>query len=128
MKLAVAISAAGSGQVLIKRPRDRGDSVGNKWERMNGIETFRIRAGQFRTLSACKDIVTKLRNKQNNPGAINFSSCSIRSSPFVDCQLATAVTCVYYAVRIVVCTLYHKNYFSICFLSHCSCGNSNLNS
>lgn len=35
MKLAVAISQAGPSQVLIKRPRDRGDSVGNRWERID---------------------------------------------------------------------------------------------
>jgi len=32
MKLAVAINQTGSNQVLIKRPRDRGNSVGNKYE------------------------------------------------------------------------------------------------
>jgi len=32
MKLAVAINQIESSQVLIKRPRDRGNSVGNKYE------------------------------------------------------------------------------------------------
>lgn len=46
MKLAVAINQTGSSQVLIKRPRDRGNSVGNKceWNRnvLNSREIYAV--------------------------------------------------------------------------------------
>lgn len=91
MKLAVAISPAGSSQVLIKRPRDRGDSVGNKWEWMDGIETFRIRAAassERRVLARASTLFAKIQPSNENLGCDQFF-ITFHSFLFVFCHLRT---------------------------------------
>lgn len=41
------------------------------------------------------------RDGQKNPGAIKFALRFIHSASFVNCELTTAITRTYYAVRVV---------------------------